>query len=48
MSFRPSNPTRWGVVLMGGCRALSEEDWEVLVRSESLCRTGESGPNWES
>jgi hypothetical protein len=30
MSFAPSNMGRWGVVLMGGCRALSHEDWRLL------------------
>lgn len=34
MSFAPANMTRWGVVLMGGCRALSEADWGVLFAAE--------------
>lgn len=30
-SFSPSNPVKWGVVLMGGCRALSHDDWRILL-----------------
>ena len=30
MTFRPSNPQRWGVVLMGGCRSLQLADWRWL------------------
>lgn len=30
-SFAPTNMFRWGVVLMGGCRALTRRDWNLLV-----------------
>ncbi len=33
LSFNPSNKLKWGVVLMGGCRALSREDWNILLNS---------------
>lgn len=32
LSFCPKNMQKWGVVLMGGCRALSEVDWRLLIR----------------
>jgi hypothetical protein len=32
LSFRPKNLDRWGVVLMGGCRALAPADWAALLR----------------
>jgi hypothetical protein len=31
LSFTPSNATRWGVVLMGGVRRISDRDWTVIA-----------------
>lgn len=31
LSFCPSNMSKWGIVLMGGARAVSEEDWRILI-----------------
>ena len=31
LSFSPKNLDRWGVVLMGGCRALAPADWAALL-----------------
>lgn len=33
LSFRPKNLTKWGTILMGGCRAVSEPDWNVLFNA---------------
>ena len=35
LSFIPSNSKRWGVALMGGCRALTYSDWKALLGSNS-------------
>lgn len=31
LSFYPKNEKKWGVVLMGGCRKISEEDWKIIL-----------------
>ena len=36
VSFAPTNKVRWGVILMGGCRALTREDWDVLVEPTKM------------
>ncbi len=33
LSFSPKNQQKWGIVLMGGCRALSEADWNLLINA---------------
>lgn len=32
LSFFPSNEKKWGVVLMGGCRKISNEDWVKIFQ----------------
>ena len=34
LSFRPKRIEAWGVVLIGGCRALSRADWNLVVGRE--------------
>lgn len=34
LSFRPERIEAWGVVLIGGCRALSLADWNLVVGRE--------------
>lgn len=38
MSFFPKNESRWGVVLMGGCRKLSNSDYEIYQTALSLAK----------
>lgn len=38
MSFFPENESRWGVVLMGGCRKLSEPDYKIYSSSLMLVK----------
>lgn len=31
LSFAPSNPQRWGPTLIGGVRAITDLDWEIIT-----------------
>lgn len=34
LSISPKNPRKWGVIVQGGVRALSEKDWRLVFRQE--------------
>lgn len=34
LSFKPKNMTKWGIVLMGGCRSLQRGDWDSLFSAD--------------
>lgn len=38
MSFFPKNESRWGVILMGGCRRLLPSDYEIYQTALSLAK----------
>lgn len=38
LSIAPNNKQKWGMALMGGCRRISKEDYEIIMAAQQSSR----------
>ncbi len=38
LSIAPNNKQKWGMALMGGCRRLSKDDYEIIMGGQQSAR----------